>query len=229
MIHNRNKVIDSTIVTGKKPKKKEEMSSTWEWNDKTYKNFVKYGLTPPDVDFQERQFLRLVKGHIDREVTRIVRLKAINYNAPKRMREEYLIAYENWYGRNYLGQKIPPVTDHAKGTCVEPELEPVYERGEEKGYKLSGQKIIHYIPFSKENVDKLIESSTLSNKDTIQYIFKDSTRRCSGYSYDQFVNSSFEECYTMMSHDGGPERYAYKRKEEERQKKLVEQSNKQYS
>ncbi|HEX5186572.1 MAG TPA: hypothetical protein VFV86_06745 [Nitrososphaeraceae archaeon] len=63
-----------------------------EYNNKTYRQYIGKGLTPPDMlDYQERQFVANVDfdpkiGHnIKRTVTKIVRLKAPDYSNEKRI------------------------------------------------------------------------------------------------------------------------------------------------
>jgi hypothetical protein len=63
-----------------------------EYNNKTYKSYVKLGLiTPDNLDVQEKQFLSLVEpteeNPIERTVTRIVRLRA-PYHTSKRMKKK---------------------------------------------------------------------------------------------------------------------------------------------
>ncbi len=83
---------------------------------------------------------------------------------------------------------------------MEPEFN---ERGEKTGYRRSGQHQVYYIPFSKEKVDEIIESSIGTDKDTIKYLFTDGAL---GYEfpYEEFVNRSYEELATMLIAPGGP-------------------------
>ena len=57
--------------------------------------------------------------------TKIVRVKARDYNSEKLERKEFLYYYENWYGVDYRGIRIAPTTDHVEGTYNELEMEPV--------------------------------------------------------------------------------------------------------
>ena len=75
-----------------------------EYNNRTELSYRQNNLTTPDnLDYQEKNFLSKVDataGIITRTVTKIVRMKAIDYSSPKMERKEYLIYYENWSGRD---------------------------------------------------------------------------------------------------------------------------------
>lgn len=103
-----------------------------------------------------------------------------------------MIYYENWTGHDWLKRTVPPVTDHIEGRYDEVITEPVYQQQELVGYKFSGKRQIHYIPFSKEKVDEIIEKSIGSNKEIIKYLFSEEPL---GYEfpYEEFVNRSYEE------------------------------------
>ena len=100
-------------------------------------------------DYQERMFLGTVNtekgGPIVRQVTRMVRLKARDYNSEnKNATKEYLIFYENWYGKNWLEEDIAPVSDHIEGLYFEQEKRTNVDRDMKTGrtstkYKRTGQ------------------------------------------------------------------------------------------
>jgi hypothetical protein len=179
-----------------------------EYNDKTYKSYVGKGLTPPDMlDYQEKQFLLHVdptRKPIEKTVTKIVRLMAPDYSDKKRTHKEYLVYYEHWEGVDWQGRKVPPVTDSINGVYYEQDLEPVIEKNRVVGHKRSGEHAVHYIPFSKEAVDKIIEKSDGSYADTILYTVKGPEFRCGQYSYEQFRNLSYDDCVRLMNMKGGP-------------------------
>ena len=167
-------------------------------------------MVPENLNAQQRTFLSKVStkqelGHkFRREVTKIVRLKARDYNSEKLERKEFLYYYENWYGVDWRGAKVPPVTDHIEGYYQELEMEPVInEQGEVVSNKRSGQHTVYYIPFSKEKVDGIIEGSVCTDKDTIKYLFTDGAL---GYEfpYEEFVNRSYQELVAMLIAPGGP-------------------------
>jgi hypothetical protein len=81
--------------------------------------------------------------------------------------------------------------------------EPVYQQQELVGYKYSSKRQIHYIPFSKNKVDSIIENSVGSNKETIKFLFSEDPL---GYEfpYEEFVNRSYQELVAMLIAPGGP-------------------------
>ncbi len=200
-----------------------------EYNNKTEQSYRQQGLTPPEnLDQQEKNFLSKVDTNIEpitRTVTKIVRFKAIDYNSPKLERKEYIIYYENWTGRDWLKRIIAPVTDHIEGKYNEVITEPVYQQQELVGYKYSGKKEKHYIEFSKEKVDEIIDNSIGSNRENIKYLFVDGPL---GYEfpYDEFVNKSYEELVSMLISPGGPKTILQKQQLEryqQEQEQLIKQ------
>ncbi len=117
--------------------------------------------------------------------------------------------------------KIPPVADSVSGFYEEQEVEPVIRKGEVIGHERIGQHTVHYIPFSKEKVDEIINSSVGSYRENITFIVKDGPIRNDKYNYDQFTNLSFVECCDLMiTKKGGPAMAAM----EQQHQKLVEQT-----
>ena len=200
-----------------------------EYNNKNELSYIEQGLTPPDnLNQQERNFLSKVDPKVEpiiRTVTKIVRLMAIDYNSPNKERKEYIMYYENWFGRDWLKRIVPPVTDHIEGRYDMILTEPVYDKNEEEliGYKRSGKRQVYYIPFSKEKVDEIITNSMGSDKkETIKFLFSNEPL---GYEfpYEEFVNRSYDELATMLFIPGGPKPLLQKKefqkflKEEEQQ------------
>jgi hypothetical protein len=198
---------NSKFVPIEESKKKNNKKPAIEYNNKTELSYKEQGLeVPENLSQQEKNFLSKVDPKaepITRTVTTIVRQKAIDYSSSKRERKEYLIYYENWTGRDWLKRIVPPVTDHIEGRYDEVITEPVYQQQELVGYKYSGKRQIHYIPFSKNKVDEIIENSIGSNKETIKFLFTDGPL---GYEfpYDEFVSRSYEELVAMLIAPGGP-------------------------
>ena len=216
-----NESLSSTIA----PIKKEDTKPKIAYNDLNQKSFSKNGLkVPENLDSQQRNFLSKVStkqelGHkIRREVTKIVRLKQRDYNSEKLERKEFLYYFENWYGVDWRGAKVSPVTDHVEGYYSEIEMEPVMnQQGEVVSNKRSGQHTVYYIPFSKEKVDEIIESSVGTDKDTIKYLFTDGAL---GYEfpYEEFVSRPYEELVSMLIAPGGPKTILQKQQLEKYQK-----------
>jgi hypothetical protein len=45
-----------------------------------------------------------------------------------------MVRYENWYGKDWMGRKVPPVADHVESMYNEQEKEPVVEKMKIVGY-----------------------------------------------------------------------------------------------
>lgn len=185
-----------------------------DWNQKTRESYTKQGFEVPDrLDEQERYFLQRVdteKYSVEKEVTHIFRVKAKDYSSKNREEKEFLVWWENWHGKNWLGQKVPTVANHIEDVYWEQESEPVVYRQEIIGHDRAGQHEVHYVPFSKKAVDDIIARSTFDNKHEIKFYvkFPDGLRNAD-YTYEQFTERPFEECYTAMRTDGGPKQYDY--------------------
>jgi hypothetical protein len=183
-----------------------------EWNNRTYESYTKQGLSfaefsPPRFNAQEREFLQLVderQGPIERELTRMVRLKAIDYTTKNKERKEYLYWYENWRGKDWRGVTIAPVTDHVEGMYYEQDVELVLDpnTGDAAHYKRKGQHEAFYIPFSKKEVDKVIEEHN-TNPDLVTFIVKFSAADTpdglrwgetrDAFKYDKFATWTFDD------------------------------------
>jgi hypothetical protein len=206
------------------------------WNNKTEESYRKNKLThmiPYNLDFQNKYFLQRIdaeKYPVEKEVTKIVRLKTTDYNSKDREQKEFVYWFENWYGKDWLGQTVPPVTDHIEGSYMEQDIEPKYERQVLKGYNKVGQHEVHYIQFSKKAVDEIIAKSTYKNMHKIKFLvkFPDGLRNA-GFTYEQFVNYPFEECYQAMRTNGGPAMYLYEQQQQAKKDSELLKQQKQYS
>jgi hypothetical protein len=200
------------------------------WNNGTEKSLKEQGFwpepgkdgyyeEPPRIYFQEKNFLSEVdirRGPILRQVTRIVRQKARDWSSEKRERKEYITYYENWYGVNWLGVKIAPVTGHIEGVfeAATKNLEFDKNTGQGLYYKMGKRQETFYIPFNKKTVDQIIAGhyndpkdsvKYINDRDTIHYIVKfgseDSPAGSMRYgtrgkfSYDQLANWTFPDLY----------------------------------
>jgi hypothetical protein len=203
------------------------------WNNKTEQSLKENGFwpqpdekgmyeqDPPHINEEEKRFLSEVdtkQGPIERVVTAIVRLKAIDYSTEKRERKEYLFWYENWYGRNWLGVKIAPVTQHVEGyyhaTTKELRLDP--STGASSHYVKGKPQETYYIPYSKTTVDKIISGyyndpkdsvRYINSRDNIHYIVKFASEDSppgqgryatrGRFSYEQFATWTFQDLYKL--------------------------------
>lgn len=89
-------------------------------------SFIKEGFIPPEPQYRsdkrERQFLSQVdvsKRKIKVKITRMYRLKAVDYSNENEESKEYLYWESNWYAKNYLGAEINPVIGHIEGKYKE--------------------------------------------------------------------------------------------------------------
>jgi hypothetical protein len=196
----------------------EEKEEEAAYNNKTEQSYNKKLLNVPErLDYQEKNFLSEVdtsKGEIEKQVNTIVRIMAIDHEDPKKKRKEFMYWYENWRGKNWQGQSVPPVTDHVEGIYYEQDTEPIVERNKKVGDRRVGQHEVFYIPFSKEKVDELVEMSVGTEKETINYVVKTPTIRGGGYTYEQFVSSTFPEAVQMLMKNGGPQLVAMEKQQQ---------------
>ena len=93
------------------------------------------------LDGQELYFLQRIDAEkhpeaLEKEVTRIFRIKARDYSSKTREQKEFIYWSENWFGKDWLNRTVAPVTGHIEGRYNEQEAEPVYNNREKLiGYK----------------------------------------------------------------------------------------------
>jgi hypothetical protein len=204
-----------------------------EYNNNTEQSYLKNGLVVADnvLNTQEKNFISQVdvsKQPIERTVTKIVRVKDIDYKSEKKERKEFLYYFENWNGIDWAGNRIAPVTDHIEGIYQEQLTNKVIQKNKVVGRERTGQRTVYYIPFSKNKVDDIIENSVGTDKETILFTFINGAL---GYQfpYDVFVNSSYEDLSRMLVAPGGPrsvltnQQYEQQSKQQQQSKKNEEQ------
>jgi hypothetical protein len=189
-----------------------------EYNDRSYQSYISTGF--PDIIPQmvrgprnrKINFLAAVdlrKGEIERTVTTMWRLRAIDWDTPKRERKEYIYYEETWNAKNWLGVDINPITDHFEGKYSEVVTRPVFDTrtGDHIDNEFAGLRDRYYIEFSKDKVDEIIKNSSRTNKDNIKFVIKwdqqDSMNQTENmpmvmamrnvFTYDQFANWSWEK------------------------------------
>lgn len=202
------------------------------WNNKAEQSIIEQGFGPEEskdgkyeeplnIYTDENRFLSEVdtrQGAILREVTRIFRVKAIDWSSEKKERKEYLYYEENLYGKNWLGVKIAPCTGHIEGhyKATTKQLEFDKNTGQGLYYKMGKRLQTYYIPFNKKTVDKIIEGffadkdpkesvRYINNKDSFKYVVKfeaeDSPAGQMRYGtrgqfdYEQLANWTFDQLY----------------------------------
>ena len=169
--------------------KKPEVKITY--NDKTYQSYIDAGfgdLVAPGTSYplahqinapRERilRFLNecdLRKGPINRTVTAMYRVKAIDWTSPKHERKEFIWYEERWTGVNFLGIDVNPMDGHIEGKYREVLTRPVLDQqtGENIDNAYAGIRETYYIPWSTKNVNEIIANSAHSTKESIRYIIK---------------------------------------------------------
>lgn len=173
------------LVSTNKPEitKKPDASKSITWNDRSYQSYIDQGFAeyiPHKIEAPRNRLLKFLnevdirKGKIERTVTLIVRLKAIDYDDPKLPRKEYLYYEELWEGKNHLGIPLSPVTNQFEGMFYEvvtrPELDKHTGEHIHTLYSHLGERF--YIPFSKKNVDDIIAKSAHTDKSNIRFVIK---------------------------------------------------------
>jgi len=201
------------------------------WNNKEEESLIEQGFyplpdengwydeEPPHINEEVKRFLSEVDirhGPIEREVTRIVRLKAIDHNSPKKERKEYLYWEENWHGKNWLGVPIAPVTGHIEGyyKATTKQLELDTKTGQALRYKKGKPQLTHYIPYSKKTLDKIIEGhysdpgvKYVHSRESIKYIVKFAAEDSPAgqmrydtrgiFSYEQLATWTFSDLHKL--------------------------------
>ena len=145
-----------------------------------------------------QQFLAKVdlrKGPLERTVTTIIRLKSPDWSTEKHERKEFIYYYEDWSAKDWLGI---PFSEHIEGRYLEAVFRPKLDErtGEHIANIYTGTRESYYIPFSKKNVDEIIEKSAHTDKHSIRFVVKwgheDSTdfmvqSMRNQFSYDMFL------------------------------------------
>ena len=187
------------------------------YNDFEEQEYVRLGIQSQMPDrlhnSQEKVFFSNVdtrQGAIEREVTKIVRIRAIDYNSPKKERKEFIMYYENWHGKDWQGNIIAPVTDHVEGWYQSLESVPVTDKGRIIDHTHRNGPIVYYIPFSKEKVDEIIKNSVGTDKETIKYVIKTDTLRSeirdTADNYNVFVTYTFKDLKELQFPTRMPQR-----------------------
>ena len=212
------------FISTKKPDIPKKPEVKIEWNDRTYQSYIDTGfghlLSPGSTSKVAHQvnsprdrilvFLNeadIRKGPVERTVTHMYRLKAIDWNSPnqKRERKEFIYYEERWTAVNWLGVPLKnPIDGHIEGKYMEVVTTPKLDErtGEHIDNAFAGTRESYYIPFTKKNVDEIIANSAHSTKESIKFIIKfgvedgpdgfSMTTR-NQFSYEQFANWDWEK------------------------------------
>lgn len=169
---------------------------------RSYRAYVEAGFeeyVPRAVKAQyerENKFLAAmpIEPTITRKITRMIRRKEGG--------KECLTFTEDWYGIDWAGRDVAPVTDRLEGILHLPRVTPVIdEKGQKIAKDLNGSIIKYEIEFTKEKVDDILEQTNTDKEDVI-YTVRTPNRR-DNCNYDQFVNTTWIQANDMMMRDGG--------------------------
>src|SRR6476619_6670024 len=173
------------IISTVKPDIPKKPEVKIEYNNRSYESWIKNGfpdniprpISGPHDRLQK--FLAKVdlrKGPIERTVTTIVRLKAPDWNSStkKHERKEFIYYTEDWTANDWLGIPINPFSEHIEGKYTEVITKPKLDErtGEHVDNVFAGTRTCYYIPFTKKNVDEIIEKSANTDRFGIRYVVK---------------------------------------------------------
>lgn len=180
-----------------------------DYNDKTYQSYLENGFEEhiPDKlkwvhDFHEDYLNRvdLSKGPIRFRINSFMRLKAIDYSSKNQARKEFMTYSADWLAKDWKGDDIRQrqVLEHIEGIYQEQLKEKVTDRGQITGYERIGERPIYYIPWDRKTMDKLIDESVGTDRETINYVVKFLSNR-TAFTYEQFATMSFQELSDMQT------------------------------
>lgn len=172
------------------------------YNDKTYQSYVEHGFdhmlddlhtVKRDHNFKE-DFLQRAQPPIRFRVNSFVRLKAIDYDSETNARKEFMIYSVDWLAKDFMGDDIleQQVLEHKEGVYKEQLKKTITSQGRITGYERVGERTRYYIPWDRKTMDKLIEQSVGSDKETITYTVKFLSNRVQ-FTYEQFANLPYEQ------------------------------------
>lgn len=180
-----------------------------DYNDKTYQSYLDNGFEadiPEKVErvhnFTEDYLNRvdLSKGPIRYKVNSFMRLKAIDYSSKNLARKEFMTYSVDWLAKDWKGDDIrtKQVLEHIEGVYQEQLKEKVTDKGQVIAYERVGERPIYYIPWDRKLMDKLIEESVGTDRETITYTVKFLSNRTQ-YTYEQFATMSYQELSDMQT------------------------------
>ena len=222
-------------VSSIKPGPQEERSKRelkFKYNMAAYESFAKQGFESPEYynrpDKWEFEFISKVdpgKGPVKTRVTRMFRIRAIDYDSEKHETKEYLYYETEWYALQWNGNPLR-LNEHVVGRHKEQtkrlelgDFDP--KTGIQRSwYVKDTPKTVYTIPFSKKAVDEALENKHPFGPDSINTTDKDSviyygkfdrilgmeSFRCGDYTYEQFIVPEWKEFLGLAIQEGGPQR-----------------------
>jgi hypothetical protein len=193
-------------LSSKVPEKSAIKKPVIEYNNKTYKSYIENGLeVPRNCNKKENIFLARVsdKYPIIRQVKTMIRERILDTETNK-MRE--ILTYtEDWFGKNWIGVKLPPVRGHIEGVWRRQNLEPVIdeESHEITAYKEGESDLIYDIDFKDTTVDSILKKSLTPDPELVKYIVKGAGGRRGYATYEQFKDLTWNQCTDILLTNGG--------------------------
>lgn len=174
------------ILSTNKPKVQKKPEPKIEYNDRTYQSYIETGFedefyknhgirAPRDRILKFLNECDIRKGPIERTITAMYRLKAIDWNSPKHEKKEFIYYEERWTAVDFLGIPIEnPIDGHIEGKYHEVITKPKLDKvtGEHIDNIFNGTREVYYIPWTKANADEIIEKSAHSDKSNILFVVK---------------------------------------------------------
>lgn len=203
-----------------------------EFNEMTFESFTKQGLQVPDgVEggvFQKQQNDKFMarfkpeKGPLRIVIDSMHRRQVITYDKDgKAVKKEYLTFRASYFGRDWLGNDLPPIRGQEHGRFLKPKFSTTIHQDMTTGDQIAkkeylGQtEVVCYIELTDKNRKQIIQdiinesNGTLTDKIVFYGHFPDSARgrahRNNLFSFDQFINSSFDELERLTWREGGPQ------------------------
>jgi hypothetical protein len=197
------------------------------YHDGSYQSYIKEGFSLPEVlpDRIEREFLSKVDlkyGKIKIRIHNMIRQLAIDYSTDTEEKKEYLTFNTDWFAKDYHEEQIRG-SGHIEGTYQQQvkklviKRNPITDQATEAVYERGEPRTVFNIPFSKKAVDSILfnehpfgpDSLNVTDKARVLFYGKVegtglSPFRCAGYTYEQFVNTDWNEFVELAIRPGGP-------------------------
>ena len=230
---------ETEIKTEPKEESKSEESKAIEFNsraiDRTIQVFTKENLEPPHgILFEKEQLEKFKskfkpdKGPLQIIINTLNRRQVLTYDEKgKAVKKDYLTYNVDFHGKDWLGNDMW-IRGHIEGKSIKPKFKTTFQLEPETGNNNSkkeydGIEDEYYIELTdnKKQIQDIINNCNGTIIDRIKFYghFEDSIKgpsmRCDQFSYDQLLNSSFEELEALARKEGGPQGNApsYKNKD----------------
>ncbi len=219
----------SSIVPGQEERSKKELK--FSYSTAAYDSYVKEGFEAPDVDHRpdkwEYRFLAAVdpgKGKVKVRITRMFRIRAIDYSTEKNESKDYLYYETEWTAKQWNGNELGPV-EHIVGMHKE-QIKKLQlgdfdaKTGVQRSQYVKGlPKVVYTIKFTKKAVDEALENEHPFGPDSLNVTDKESIKyygfikglglesfRCGDYTYSQFVTPEWKQFVELAIQEGGPQK-----------------------